>query len=244
MFRPTGVPPVTTQQVLDELERLGNPAIKKMLMKHGAKEPFFGTKIGDMQPLKKRLMGDHALALQLYDTGVSDAMYLAGLICEPGQMSKADLARWIRGASWYMLSDYTVAWVAAESDFGRELALKWMDAKNEMTATAGWSTYSSLVAITPDDRLDLKEIEGLLNRVKKEVHTAPNRVRYTMNGFVIAVGSFVAPLSEKSKAVAKAIGKVSCDMGETSCNVPLATEYIAKVEKAGKVGKKKKQARC
>src|SRR5262245_42727159 len=52
---------MTAQQVLDELERLGNPSIKKVLMKHGAVEPFFGTKIGDMQPMKKKLMGDHKL---------------------------------------------------------------------------------------------------------------------------------------------------------------------------------------
>jgi 3-methyladenine DNA glycosylase AlkD len=235
---------VTSQQVLDELERLGSASIKKVLMKHGAVEPFFGTKITDMQPMKKKLMGDHALALELYETGVSDAKYFAGLICDPQKMTKADLNRWQKGANWYMLADYTVAWVAAESKHGRELALKWMDAKNEMTATSGWSTYSSIVSITPDDELDLKEIEGLLERVKKEIGTAPNRVKYTMNGFVIAVGSFVAPLNAKAKAVAKALGKVECDMGDTSCNVPLATEYIAKVEKLGRVGKKKKEARC
>src|SRR4051812_419190 len=175
---------MTAQAVLDELEALGSPAIKKVLLKHGAVEPFFGVKIGDMQPLKKKLMGDHALALALYDTGVSDDMYLAGLICDPKKMTKADLARWQKGATWYMLADYTVAWVAAESPFGRELALKWMDAKAEMTATAGWSTYSSLVAITPDEELDLDEIGRLMDRVQKEIKTAPNRVRSAMNGFV------------------------------------------------------------
>ena len=197
-----------------------------------------------MQPLKKKLMGNNKLALELFDTGISDAKYLAGLICEPKQMTKADLNRWAKGANWYMLAEYTVPWVASESKFGRELALKWMDSKDEMIASAGWSTYSSFVSITPDEELDLKEITGLMDRVKKEIPTAQNRVKYTMNGFVIAVGSFVAPLTEKAKAVAKALGKVSVDMGDTSCNVPLATEYIAKVEKMGRVGRKKKEARC
>ncbi|HEY2783478.1 MAG TPA: DNA alkylation repair protein [Fimbriiglobus sp.] len=235
---------MTAQEVLDELEKLGSPAVKKVLMKHGAKEPFFGTKIGDMQPLKKKLMGQHQLALELFDTDISDAKYFAGLICDPKQMTKADLNRWIKAANWYMLADYTVAWVTAESKYGREFALKWMDSKNEMTATAGWSTYSSIVSVTPDADLDLKEITGLLERVKKEIAAAPNRVKYTMNGFVIAVGCYVTPLTEKAKAVAKALGKVGVDMGDTSCNVPLATEYIAKVEKLGRVGRKKKEARC
>jgi len=37
---------------------------------------------------------------------------------------------------------------------------------------------------------------------------------------------------------------VSVEMGETACKVPLATEYIAKIEAAGKLGKKRKTMRC
>lgn len=235
---------MTAQDVLDELERLGNPGIKKTYLRHGAPEPIFGVKIGDMQLLKKKLMNNQKLAMELYDTGVSDAMYFAGLICDPKQMTKADLNRWLKGAKWYMHADYTVAWVASESKHGRELAVTWIDSPKELVAQAGWSTYASIVSITPDDELDQKEITGLLERVKKEIHTAPNRVRYVMNGFVIAVGCFCAPLSAKAKAVAKAIGTVTCDMGDTECKVPSAPDYIAKVEKMGRVGKKKKEARC
>src|SRR5262249_2046860 len=162
------------------------------------------------------------------------------LICDPAAMTKADLNRWLKAATWGMLAEYTVPWVAAESKHGRELALKWIDAKDERTALAGWATYSSLVSIAADEDLDLKEIEERLERVKKQIHSAPNRVKYTMNGFAIAVGCFVSPLSEKAKAVAKAIGIVTCDMGDTECKVPYAPDYIAKVEKMGRVGKKKK----
>jgi hypothetical protein len=37
---------------------------------------------------------------------------------------------------------------------------------------------------------------------------------------------------------------VEVDMGGTSCKVPNAVEYIAKVEKAGRLGKKRKSAMC
>ncbi len=59
-----------------------------------------------------------------------------------------------------------------------------------------------------------------------------------MNGFVISVGGYVKPLLKEAKAAAQEIGKVEVDMGETECKVPLATEYIAKMEKAGRIGKK------
>ena len=65
-----------------------------------------------------------------------------------------------------------------------------------------------------------------------------------MNGFVISVGTYVKPLLKDAKRVAKAIGKVEVDMGDTACRVPLATDYIKKVEGMGRIGKKRKTARC
>ncbi len=65
-----------------------------------------------------------------------------------------------------------------------------------------------------------------------------------MNGFVIAVAAHVAPVLKQAKATAKKLGKVEVDMGETACKVPLALEYIEKMENAGRVGKKRKTARC
>ena len=123
-------------------------------------------------------------------------------------------------------------------------ALKWMDARKESVASTGWCTYAGIVATTPDDQLDLGEIKGLLKRVVDQIDTAPERVKYTMNGFVIAVGSYVRPLAKQAKATAKKLGKVEVDMHGTTCKVPLATEYIQKVEKAGKAGKKRKTIKC
>jgi hypothetical protein len=143
-----------------------------------------------------------------------------------------------------MVGEYTVPWVASESRFGAELAREWIDAKTEDIATTGWGTWSSLVAIKPDDELDLDDLVDLLERVQREIHKAPNRVRYVMNGFVIAVGCFVPALAAKAKAVARAVGTVEVDMGGTACKVPDAVAYIDKVEKAGRAGRKRKTARC
>lgn len=235
---------MTADEVLAELATLGSEQTKKVLMRHGAREPFFGVKVEDLKKLQKRLKTDHALARQLYDTGNSDAMYLAGLIADPARATKAELRRWVKKAYWQMLSDYTVPWVAAESPHGAALAREWVDSPHELIASAGWATWAGLVAITPDEELDLDEIKGLLERVEEGIHAAPNRARYTMNGFVIAVGTYVVSLGEAAKGAAQRIGAVTVDMGETSCKVPLASEYIAKVEAAGKQGKKRKTAFC
>jgi 3-methyladenine DNA glycosylase AlkD len=235
---------MTAMKIVDELKALGSDSIKKVLMKHGAQEPFFGVKIEHLKKIQKRIKMDYELALELYDTGISDAMYLAGLIADDARMTKKDLQRWADGAYWNMLSAYTVPWVAAGSPHGHELALKWIDSKKANLATAGWSTFSSLVATKDDDDLDIAELKKLLKRVEKTIHQQPDQVRYVMNGFVIAVGSYVKELTEAAKETAEKIGEVKVDMGDTSCKVPYASDYIKKVEDRGMIGKKRKTAKC
>lgn len=142
------------------------------------------------------------------------------------------------------MAEYTVAQVAAESDFALELAREWMGAGEEMVAVAGWSTYANYLSITPDAELDIDEIRTLLEKVKNTVHDERNRVRYVMNSFVISAGTYVPELTDEAKMVGEAIGKIHVDVGNTACKVPLAKEYIEKVESKGKIGKKRKTCIC
>jgi 3-methyladenine DNA glycosylase AlkD len=235
---------MSKDEVMKQLEKFGTDSIKQTLLRHGAKEPFFGVKVADLKTLQKKLKKDYELSMALYDTGNSDAMYLAGLIADESKMTKIDLQHWADNAYRHMISEYTVAWVASESKYGAELALKWIDSKDERIATAGWATLSGLASIRADEELDIQVFDKLMDRVEKEIHAAPNRVRYTMNGFIIAVGCYIVSLSEKAKAISKKIGKITVNMGDTACKVPDAAEYIDKTAKANRLGKKRKDARC
>jgi len=235
---------MTAAEILSELKPLGRESYKKVLLNHGIPEPVFGVKIEELKKIQKRVKKDYRLALDLYETGVYDAMYLAGLIADDAKMTKKDIQNWVAKASSGALAEYTVAWVAAESHHGWELALKWIDSPRENAASAGWSTLAGLVAIKDDAELDLAELKRLLQCVQKTIHDSPNRVRYVMNGFVIAVGSYVKPLTELALQTAAKIGTVTVDMGDTECKVPSAVEYIKKVEKRGAIGKKRKTVKC
>jgi len=159
-------------------------------------------------------------------------------------MSKKEIEKWAKDATWRMLSEYTVPWVATENPEGRQLAMKWISSKDPKIAATGWATYGSIAGILPDEQLDLAEIESLLKKVTSDIDKASDRVKYTMNGFVISVAAFVKPLLAKAKAAAKKIGALSIDMGDTSCKVPVAADYIAKLEAASRIGVKRKMVKC
>jgi DNA alkylation repair enzyme len=235
---------MTTEQIMKELEKKGSESIRKIFLNHGAKGPMFGVKVGDLKVIQKKVKKDHQLAMELFGTGIYDAMYLAGLIADESKMSKKDIQQWAERSPSHGISEYTVAWVAAESDYGWELGMKWIDSPKETIASSGWNTLSGVIAMKPDNELDIALIKKLLQRIVKEIHSAPNRVRYTMNGFVIGVGGYIKELTKEAIEVSKKIGDVYVDMGGTACKVPSAPDYIKKMEARGSIGKKKKTVKC
>lgn len=235
---------MNADEIVRQLKPLGKDSYKKVLLNHGVREPFFGVKIEELKKIQKQVKKDYRLALDLYETGIYDAMYLAGLIADDPEMTKGDLRRWVEKAYCSGLSEYTVPWVAAESKHGRELALEWIESNKEGVTAAGWATLSGLVAIKDDAQIDLAELRQLLHRVQRTIHQEPNRVRYVMNSFVIAVGSFIKSLTGLAIQTAEKIGPVTVDMGGTACKVPDAGDYIMKVQKRGTIGKKRKSVKC
>ena len=235
---------MTVPEIMTYLEAHGNEGIKKILVKHGVKEPFFGVKIEYLKPIQKNIKMDYQLAKDLYATGNADAMYLAGLIADDEQMSKADLQNWVNNAESQNIIEYTVPWVATGGKHGFELAFEWIDSPDAGTAAAGWSTLANWVSLKPDNELDMASLKSLMQRVVQTIHSSPNRVRSTMNTFIICVGSYVTELNAEAIQAAKDIGAVMVDKGGTACKTPDAGEYIAKAVNKGALGKKKKDVKC
>src|SRR3978361_372309 len=113
---------MTASKILEEMKPLAKESYKKVLLKHGISEPVLGVSVEEMKKIQKRVKKDYQLALDLFDTGIYDAMYLAGLIADDLQMTRKDLQRWVERANSPALCGSTVSWVAAESLYGWELA--------------------------------------------------------------------------------------------------------------------------
>jgi 3-methyladenine DNA glycosylase AlkD len=236
---------MTAKDIVAELTKLANaPAKKNWINNGGAKEPCLGVKVEDMKKIQKRVKTDYQLALELYDTGIADAMYLAGYITDDAKMTKKDLQKWIEAATSDWVAGYMVPWVASAGPHGREMALKWIESKDETIATAGWQTYSSIVAIRDDADLDLAEIKSLLQRAAKAIHQQPDRLKWAMNGFVIAIACHVKPLHKLAVETANAIGKIAVAQPAKCSTIPFAPERIKQFEARGAIGKKRKSPKC
>jgi len=233
---------MTFDEIIHFLKEHGSEQIQKIYRNHGVTGPVYGVKVADLKKVQKKVKKNYELSKKLYDTGIYDAMYLAGLIADEKAMTKEDLDKWMEKADFQGISTNTVAWIAAESDYGLTLAREWMASENEIIAAGGYATYISLIATKSNEELDIEEIDKILDKIVECIHEERNYVRYEMNGFVISAGGYIPELAEKAKTYGEKIGKVHVDMGNTACKVPRIVPYIEKMEARGV--KKKKQARC
>ncbi|MGZ3952524.1 MAG: DNA alkylation repair protein [Flavisolibacter sp.] len=233
---------MTAKEILAQLKEMGSESTRRILEKHGAPPDQYGVKVEDLKKIQKKVKKDYSLSLELYNSGISDAQYLAGLIADETKMTQKDLQNWAEAASWYQLNEYTVAWIAAESNHGWELGLKWIDSKKANVQSSGWATLANLVSLKEDEELDIKGLKTLLHRAQKEIPTAPSRVCANMNSFIVSVGGYVKQLTAEAVSIGKAIGHLTIDMNGIASKLPYAPDYIQKL--AAKGYKKKKMARC
>lgn len=227
---------MTKDEAMIYLKEHSNEQTKKIYISHGAEEPLYGVKLADLKELKKKIKTDHNLALELYKTGNSDAMYLAGLIEDPKEVSTEQMDEWVKAAYWDMLSQRCVAVVAAKTPFGFELASKWISRSEEQIVCAGYALYSTLFTILDDSEINLEEVKNLLDKIADNIHSETILIQNSMNNFIIIGGIYIKPLHEYALEIAERIGKIKPVIAENNCNSQTAAEYLKKYAEKGKIG--------
>jgi 3-methyladenine DNA glycosylase AlkD len=229
---------ITAHGVLAQLKKLGDEPTKKIYMNHGAKEPVFGVKLMELKALKKKIKTNHELALSLYRTGNSDAMYFAGMIDDPSKVTKEQLDKWVSEANWDMLSERCVATLASKTPFGFEVAKKWIASKRNETKCAGYALYAQLFRSTDDVEINMEDSQKLLEHIVENIERESKRVQKAMNNCVIFAGIHVEPLHKYALTIAERLTSMESLRAPNNPNLQNATESILKYAEQGNIGMK------
>lgn len=218
---------MTVDEILVQLESLGDDARRKHNTKAGAPDNQFGVKLGDIRAIAKKIKTDHELALQLWDTGNVEAQLLATLIIKPRSLSADQLDELTRSVTCAQVADWLNAYVVAEHPAKEALREKWMKAKDRWAARAGWNFTASRVNKGAGD-LDLP---ALLDRIEKELPKAMPEVQWTMNNTLAAIGIHHPELRDRAVAIGEKIGLYRdwpVSKGCTPPYVPVWVDFMVK----------------
>ena len=209
--------------VMAELEAAATAQNRKVYARHGAAEPMFGVSYAELGKIAKPIKTDHALAVELWDSGNHDARVLALRVADPAEVDGPLGGRWLRDVDNYILAE-GLGGLCAQSPHARELSDAWRDSPAEWTASTGWF----IVTCTAEnlDVWSVDELRGLVSQVESEIGQRPNRVRHEMNGALIVIALRDAGLRREVLAAAARIGPVKVDHGQTGCKTPEVAPYV------------------
>jgi hypothetical protein len=229
-------------EAMAELEAAGSEGTRKTYRRHGASEPLFGVRFGDLRPLAKRIGTDHALAQQLWASGNTDARLLACMVADPAQITEDELDAWLDAIDTYFLVDVFVAELASKTPGRRERAERWISSERDRTAQAGWDLMN-LVALSRDDVPD-DYFEAQLRRIAERIGGYGNWTRRSASNTITGIGLRNDTLEAAARATAAAMGRVEFDPGETSCVMPDPIEYLEKTKAYREEQARKRAARA
>ena len=172
-------------EAMAQLEATGTAQNRKTYVNHGVQGDQFGVSFSALDTLAKQIKRDHGLAVELWATGNHDPRLLATRIADPAALSSADLDAWARDLNNYIVTD-AFSGLVAQSPLARPKMESWTGDEDESIGAAGWNIMAHLAM--NDETLPDAYFLPYLDVITREIHGRKNRVRYSMNNALIAIG--------------------------------------------------------
>jgi len=102
-----------------------------------------GVSVKRLREIGRPFRHNHALALELWETGIHEARMLAAIIDDPKQATPAQLERWARGCDNWATTD-NVAFLCDRTPYAERKALAWSQRKAEFVKRLGFSTMAGM----------------------------------------------------------------------------------------------------
>lgn len=231
---------MTFEEVMKELEKLGTDQYKKIYRNHGCDINVFGVSVANLKKVLKPIKKDVDLGMKLLKSNNADAIYLSQWIVDSSVLTISDIVELVTSTNYYMILDTVVTNIVYRNkDLNEYVLTNWISHSNPRYRQVAYGLYSIVLSKLPNEEININEVQELLWHIENVIHTEENRVKYSMNSFLISAGIYIPSLTEYTITMSERIGKVEVFMGDTSCKVPFAPEYIRKVEKMGKIGLKR-----
>lgn len=215
-------------EAMAALEAKGTEQTRSTYLRHGASEPLFGVKFGDLRPLARGIGTDHALARQLWASANTDARLLACMVADPELVSEDELDTWLSDIDSYFLVDIFVAEIAAKAPGRLARAERWIASDSDRTAQAGWDLLN-LVALSTDEVAD-DVFEAKLRLIAERIEGYGNWTRRSASNAITGIGLRNDTLEAAARSTAAEIGHVEFDPGQTSCVMPDPIEYLERTK--------------
>jgi 3-methyladenine DNA glycosylase AlkD len=221
MAETTTVDP-TVEGVLAELAALEDPRMRAANEKRGDDH---GMNLAKLRAVAKAVKTNHELARELWATDDTAARLVALLVCSPKKFDRAELDAMLREARAPKVHDWLVNYVVKKGKYLDELRVAWTGDPDPVVASAGWDLISHQVYKKPG----VLDLPGLLDTIEAEMKDAPDRLQWSMNNTLAAIGIENPDLRARALQIGERLEVLKDYPTPPNCTSPFAPAWINEI---------------
>ena len=177
---------MTSREIIVWMRARANPANVAGRARYGIRGGnILGLSMPALRGLARQLGRNHALAEELWASGIHEARILAGLIDDPAQVTSRQMERWVKDFESWDVCDQVCSNLFDKTPLAWSKAVVWSGRRREFVKRAGFVLMAALAvhdqraadaAFRPFFRLMIREATDERNFVKKGVNWALRQV--------------------------------------------------------------------
>lgn len=198
-----------SRQVLEELKARTDPADLPGMARFGINtdSALGGIRVPELRNMAKRLGRDHALALELWASGIHEARLLATMVDVPTAVTEEQMERWAVDFDSWDIVDQCCGNLFDKTPYAHAMAARWSSREEEFVKRAGFVLMASL-AVHDTNAPDVS-FEDFLPLIEREAQDRRNFVRKSVNWALRQIGKRNLALNAKAVAAARRIRDAS-----------------------------------
>jgi 3-methyladenine DNA glycosylase AlkD len=187
-----------------ELKKLQNPGVRAKMAYFSVKVPkAYGISQPVLHALARRIGKNHALAEQLWSSGIHEARILATLIGEPEKVTPEQMERWAQRFDAWDVVDAACCYLYARASPAWRQVEAWSNRNEEFVKRAAFSLLAYLSY--KDKQAPDARFERFLRVIERESHDERNFVRKAVNWALRNIGKRNSRLNRSAIRTAERI---------------------------------------
>jgi len=178
---------ISVDKVLKKLEAKAKPDQLAGMARYGiAIEKRLGVSIPELRKIAKEIGKKHDLALEMWKTGISEAMILASMIDEPNKVTEKQMDEWAKDFNSWDVCDQVCMNLFDKHPLVWKKILDWSRRNEEFVKRAAFALLACL-AVHNKEASDQKFID-FLPVIKREATDNRNYVKKAINWALRNIG--------------------------------------------------------
>jgi 3-methyladenine DNA glycosylase AlkD len=174
-------------EVIAELEGLGSEDNRSGMARYGINvENAYGVSVYELRRLAKRLGRDHALALDLWQTGNHEARVLASMVDDPASVTPAQMQAWVAQFDSWDVCDQVTSNLFEKTPWAYDKVREWSASEDEWIKRAAFATAAALAV--QDKKAADEPFVVILELVRREAGDGRNFVKKAVNWALRNIG--------------------------------------------------------